>query len=162
MTFKNKFLQSLFTAITLTLLFACGRSHSDKTSKQSDNIRPNQQTFTIDTFTTFPPEIEGCSCYFSNDSTDFKKGKYIYMNDYGQTSFIKINGVLTKFIQTEFNEIDSLHKKVKYKSDNYKMTVEYKDRLQNGYETWINTGIIKLKDKEGKTITKSFYGECGC
>lgn len=84
------------------------------------------------------------------------------MNDYGQTSFIKINGVLTKFIQTEFNEIDSLHKKVKYKSDNYKMTVEYKDRLQNGYETWINTGIIKLKDKEGKTITKSFYGECGC
>jgi hypothetical protein len=42
------------------------------------------------------------------------------------------------------------------------MTIESKDGIQNGDETWLKTGTIKLTDKNGKTITKTFYGECGC
>ncbi len=131
-------------------------------NKTVDTFTRAENEFTIDTFSTFPPEIDGCSCYFSNDSTEFKKGEYIYMNDYAQTSFLKVNGVLTKFAQTDFKEIDSLNVIAKYKSDNYEMTIESKDGIQNGDETWLKTGVIKLTDKKGKTITKTFYGECGC
>lgn len=116
----------------------------------------------IDTFSTFPPEIDGCSCYFSSDSIEFNKGVYIYMNDYAQTSFMKINGVLTKFIQTDFKKNDSFNIKAIYKSDKIEMTIESKDGKQNGDETWLKTGTIKLKQQNGKIISKSFYGECGC
>lgn len=84
------------------------------------------------------------------------------MNDYAQTSFLKINGVLTKFTQTDFKEIDSTLTIAKAKNDKYEMTIETKDGKQNGDETYLKTGTIKLTDKNGTTITKTFYGECGC
>jgi hypothetical protein len=162
MTFKHKFLSTFLTAITLTFFFACKQSNSNKNVTQTENIKFDDQALIIDTFSTFPLEIDGCSCYFSNDSIEFKKGEYVYMNDYAQTSFLKINGVLTKFTQTDFKEIDSLRVKAKYKSDNYEITIDTKDGIQNGDETWLKTGTIKLTDKKGKTVTKTFYGECGC
>ncbi len=155
MTIKNKFLPTFLSLVTLTLLFACGQNNADKNVAQTNNIA-------IDTFSIFPAEIDGCSCYFSNDTTEFKKGKYIYMNDYAETSFLKINGVLIKFTQTDFKEIDSVNIIAKYKSDNYEITIESKDEMQNGDETWLKTGTITLTDKKGKTVTKTFYGECGC
>ena len=84
------------------------------------------------------------------------------MDNYAQTSFLKINGVLTKFTQTDFQEVDSLNAIAKYKADHYIMTIESQNGKQNGDETWLKTGKIKLTDQNGKTITKTFYGECGC
>lgn len=162
MTFKNKFLLTFLKAITLTFLFACGQNNPSKSATQTDNKLTNEQGLTIDTFSTFPPEIDGCSCYFSNDSTEFKKGEYIYMNDYAQTSFLKINGVLTKFTQTDFKEVNKTTTVAKAKSEKYEMTIKVFDGIQNGDETWLKTGTIKLTNKSGKTITKTFYGECGC
>jgi hypothetical protein len=84
------------------------------------------------------------------------------MNDYAQTSFLKINGVLTKFTQTDFKEISKTKTIAKAKSDKYEMTIEVIDGIKNGDETWLKTGTIKLSGKKGKTITTTFYGECGC
>lgn len=162
MTLKNNAISTFLTGLTLILLVACGQNNSDNSLTKTVKIRPNQQTLTIDTFSNFPPEIDGCSCYFSNDSTEFKKGEFIYVNDYAQTSFLKINGILTKFIQTDFKEIDSSHIIVKYKSDNYEMTIESKDGIQSGDETWQKKGTIKLTNKKGEVVEKTFYGECGC
>lgn len=159
---RNKILTIFLSVTALTLLFACGQSNTKKNVTQTDSITKNDQTLTIDTFSTFPPEIDGCSCYFSNDSVEFKKGEYIYMNDFAQTSFLKINGVLTKFTQTEFKDLNKTTRIAKAKSDKFEMTIEIHDGIQNGDETWLNTGTIKLTDKNGKTITKTFYGECGC
>ena len=146
----------------LTFLFACGQSSSNKSVTQTDKIKPDAEVLTIDTFSTFPPEIDGCSCYFSNDSTEFNKREYIYMNDFAQTSFLKINGVLTKFTQTDFKEVSKTTTVAKAKSDKYEMTIEVIDCKQIGDETSLKSGTIKLTDKKGKIITKTFYGECGC
>ena len=158
---KNE--KQIITDIFLVILIACEQNSSNKKlPQQIVNEISDDNVLTIDTFSIFPPDIDGCSCYFSNDSTEFNKGEYIYMNDFAQISFLKINGVLTKFSQTNFKEIDSLHIKAKYKSHKYEMTIESKDVIQNGDETWLKIGKIKLTDKKGKTITKTFYGECGC
>ena len=69
---------------------------------------------------------------------------------------------MIKFTQTEFKEIVKGNVKAKYKSDNFEMTIEVKDGIQNGDETRLKTGSITLTDKTGKTVTKTFYGECGC
>jgi hypothetical protein len=162
MIFKNKFLSVFLTSVTLTFLFACGQSSTNKSVTQTDNINPNEEVLTIDTFSTFPPEIDGCSCYFSNDSTEFNKNEYIYMNDFAQTSFLNINGVLTKFTQTDFKEVSKTISIAKAKSDKYEMTIEVIDGKQSGDETALKSGRIKLTGKNGETITRTFYGECGC
>ena len=161
MKYINDSLIIIWISITLTILSACGQIAVKQDSKE-DNSIIEESKLTIDTFSTFPPEIDGCSCYFSNDSTEFKKGQYIYMNDYAQTSFLKINGVLTKFTQKSFEQIDSTTVIAKSTSDNYDLTIEVKDGIQNGDETWLKSGTISLTDKNGKTISKIFYGECGC
>ncbi len=84
------------------------------------------------------------------------------MNDYDKITFLKINGVLTKFTQTNFQQINKSKSISKSKSDNYELTVEVKNIKQNGYETSLIEGTIKLKDKNGKIISIAFYGECGC
>lgn len=162
MKFKNKSLPIFLSAVTLLFLFACEQSSSNKRVSQSDNIKSEEEVLTIDTFSTFPPEIDGCSCYFSNDSTGFNKSEYIYLNDFAQTSFIKINGVMTKFTQTDFKEVSKTRTVAKAKSDKYEMTIEVNNGKQNGDETSLKSGTIKLTNKNGKTITKIFYGECGC
>ncbi len=42
------------------------------------------------------------------------------------------------------------------------MTIEVKDGIQSGDETSLKSGTISLTYKNGKTITRTFYGECGC
>jgi hypothetical protein len=162
MIFKNKFSPTFLIVVTLNFILACGKSNSSKSVSKADNIIPDRRTMIIDTFSNFPPEIDGCSCYFSSDSTEFEEAKYIYVNDYAQTSFLKINGVLTKFTQTEFKEIDSIASIAKANSDKYDLIIEIKYLRQSGYETFLNTGTFRLTDKKGKTIIKTFYGECGC
>ena len=162
MALKQRFLSTLFFISTLTFLFSCGQDNSVDYKIQTDKTITNNSALTIDTFSTFPPEIDGCSCYFSNDSTEFSQGKFIYLNDFATTSFLKINGILTKFTQTDFNETNSTKVTAKYKSVNYEMTIEVINGNQNGDETILKSGTIKLSDKKGNTITKTFYGECGC
>jgi len=163
MTRKDKFIPTFLLVITLTLMFACRQKPKTMTIDMTTVTNSEKvETFKIDTFSTFPAEIDGCSCYFSNNSTEFKKGEYIYVNDFAETSFIKINGVLTKFKQTEYKKINKTTIVAKFKSDNYEMTIEVVDVKQSGEETSLKKGTIKLTNKKGKTITKNFYGECGC
>ena len=77
MTFVNKFLLTFLTAITLTVLFACGQGNSNKNGTQANSLTTQNHALTIDTFSIFPPEINGCSCYFSNNLKEFKKDEYI-------------------------------------------------------------------------------------
>lgn len=161
MTSANKFITTFLTVPTLTFFLACGQSNSNKNTSQNVQRKPDATVLKIDTFSVFPPEIDGCSCYFSSDSIEFKKGEYIYMNNYAKISFLKINGTLTKFIQTDFKEVDKTTI-AKAKNDQFEMTIEVKDGIKNGDETRLKTGTIKLTDKSGTTITKTFYGECGC
>jgi hypothetical protein len=184
MTNRNNLLWA-FSAITMLLICsACGQTDSTKnsapahqistndviladdssssSSSSEEGVNANDLVLTLDTFSTFPPEIDGCACYFCNDSLEFEKRLYIYANDYAQTSFLKINGVMTKFVQIDFKELSTTTTIAKAISDQYEMTIECIDGIQSGDETWINTGTIKLTDKKGRTLTKTFYGECGC
>lgn len=167
---KRNLNQLVLLTLTTIFLIACGQKKGNNTTTldstsqvfEKKEIAQNIEPLRIDTFSTFPDEIDGCSCYFSNDSTEFEQGKYIYMNDYAEISFMKINGILTKFTQTEFKEKDKISVVAKFISDKYDLTIEVKRGKQNGEETTLQSGTIKLNDKKGKTVTMTFYGECGC
>lgn len=161
MTFKIKTLPTLLLIIPIAFILSCEQNNSNKNDTQVEkNI--SAKSFTIDTFSTFPPEVDGCSCYFSNNTTEFKQKQFIYMNDFAKTSFLKINGVLTKFTEISFKQINETTTVAKAKSEKFEMTIEVIDGIKNGDETWLKKGTIKLTDKNGTTIIKTFYGECGC
>jgi hypothetical protein len=151
----------IFLVFILPLLLITSLSYGQITEKENEPPKINQ-FLVIETFSAIPPEIDGCSCTFSNDSIEYKKGKYIYANDLGSISFLKINGNLTKFDMTEFKEVNSSTTIVKAKNDLYEIIVTVLEGKQTGEETSSKTGTIKLIDKKGRTITKTFYGECGC
>lgn len=162
MKFNCKSLPAIFSVISLTFFVACGQGNSGKNVAQTDNLTTPGHELIIDTFSTFPPEIEGCSCNFSNNPEEFKKGEYIYINDYADISFLKINGILTRFTQTDFTNVDSTTTIVKAKSEPYELIIEVKEGKQSGEESSFKSGTIKLTDKHNKTVTKTFFGECGC
>jgi hypothetical protein len=157
----NKHLSKIARNLVLfTIQFGC--------AQVSTNIKSNEQSLqtgselSIDSFSEFPSEIDGCSCYFSNDSNEFKSGKYIYVNDFAETSFLSINRAMIKFKQTKFITIDSLTTEVKAIGGDYELVIRISKGKETGDEIQIQTGTISIKDKKGKMIVKTFYGECGC
>jgi hypothetical protein len=99
----------------------------------------------------FPDEIDGCSCYFSKDSLDFKNRKYLYLdNYYSGTAFVKIN-----------NEIIKIDLEDKTKSD-FEVEIIFETDEKTSPEVWWKTGKIKVIMPDGQILTESFVGECGC
>lgn len=142
------------------------RTNKKQASNSNVQIETNKGTLIerlilIDTFSTFPPEIDGCSCYFSNNENEFKSNVHIYVDDYQDASFININGVLTKFKLVDSKQVSEKHLIKKYNNKDFELTIDIKQIGQID-ETWLQKGTLKLTRKGGKTITKDIYGECGC
>lgn len=141
------------------LLLSCGQNQQNNETPV-ENISPNNQIL-IDTFSTFPPEIDGCACYFSYDETEFKNNKYVYADDYGNNAFVSINGVMTKFALSKSDTLPGDRSVETFVNDKYEITIDVKQVGQID-ETWQKKGTIKIKPKDGKEIVKNIYGECGC
>jgi hypothetical protein len=148
----------IFAGLALVVLMACKQNPENKPAPVTESLL----ALTIDTFSQFPPEVDGCSCYFANNPADFKNGEYIYMNDFAQTSFMKINGAMVKFTQTEFKKAGADNTTAKYKSGDYALTIQVKTGKASGDETTFASGTITLADKSGRQLTRPFLGECGC
>jgi hypothetical protein len=128
-------------------------------------VKPNElkdNEISINSFSKIPSEIDGCSCYFSNDSNEFKLGKFIYVNDFGDISFLSINGEMIRFKQTEYKAMDSLTTVVTANSSEYELKIRIIKGRETGEESQLQTGTLTIKDKKGKKAVKKFYGECGC
>lgn len=147
--------------IILAIFCACCQNSAKSDSKAITSTISNEK-LSIDTFSTFPPEIDGCSCYFSNDSIEFKHGKYIYVNDFGEVSFLNINGEMIKFKQTEYKAIDSLTTEATGNSGEFELKIRIIKGRVTGDETQLQTGTLTIIDKKGNKSVKKFYGECGC
>ena len=152
---------SLSILILLSVLDLSSKSGIDKGVAQSNNIDALNKQITVDTFSKFPSEIDGCACYYSNNMVEFKEKKYIYVDDYSNIAFVSINGVMTKF---EFSKSDTMSEKRSietFKNDEYEITIDVK-KIGQKDETWQQKGVLKIKSKKGDEIIKKIYGECGC
>jgi hypothetical protein len=143
--------------VTLIFVLACKGSNQEK-KKISDNSNPPN----IEVFSDIPSDIDGCTCMFSFDSTNYNAKKYIYMNDFAQTAYMKLNGQMNKFTLSTKSEIDNKASKIVYLNDSYEVEIEIQDKKNGGYESTITIGIITVKNKVGQKSRKAFYGICGC
>ncbi|MCR9063354.1 MAG: hypothetical protein NXI00_05285 [Cytophagales bacterium] len=144
--------------IGLSLLFiSCqsGATSENDSTKESTE----KQTLVLDTFNIyeFPAAIDGCACYFS------EKGiteAFIFVDDFAQTAFIKVNG---SFEQLEI--YDALSKdgviKQKCRSEHYGIDINLKE-LGHEDETWQYEGTMKFTKIDGSVLNIEVSGECGC
>ena len=133
----------------------------NKTNSAPANGGSTEAAISIDTFSEFPPEIDGCSCYLSNNEAEFKGKKYIYADNYEKMAWIKINGVMTKFNKVEDKQVSKTQSMRKFDSKDYELVIELTQTGQID-ETFQQKGTLKLTKKGGQTITKEVTGECGC
>jgi hypothetical protein len=160
--------KTVFIFLAFSTIISCGQNEPIKQQASNANLQIEnkkdcviKQPILVDTFSTFPPEIDGCSCYFSNNEKEFKNNIYVYVDDYQDTSFVRINGIMTKFKLVDSKQISEKHLIKKYDNKDFELIIDIKQVGQLD-ETWQQKGTFKLTRKGGKTITKNIYGECGC
>lgn len=117
-----------------------------------------EKNLNLESFKDFPPEIDGCSCYFSTNQSDFESGVYLYMDNYFDLAFIKIDGELITFKKTISGDSET----GKWVNDNYLLSLT-KTEQSTVDETIQYSGFLTLK-KDGMTILtkEGLVGECGC
>jgi|GEM_PF-4029895 len=157
-----------------TLLTACGLPSSNTVSDPiadtvigASNARAAEENPApvIDTFSEadLPEELVGCSCAFSNDSTEYVHRRIIYFSD-GQDTYMKINGVMTKLVLVDAPREE---KTTTYSNDLYEVTVETKvvESQWNGdpeEESSTYTGVLTLKYSPTGNVVRRIHGSCGC
>ena len=117
----------------------------------------------LDVLAEFPPEMYGCSCYFSRNQQEFEKEQFIYVNDYAQTSVVSVNGKLTTLDLK--SQSDSLAKETfyVYANEAYELKVTLQKSKAVAEEVSKMEGQLLLKElKSGRTRKYFYTGECGC
>lgn len=108
-----------------------------------------------------PNEIEGCSSFFYLSERDKKLNKYLYVNDFAQTSFIKINNQLVKFTLIKNYSVGKTDIYL-YKNGKTQLKVEVKTKKDTGDENMVVTGTMTVQDQYGNKIALNFIGDSGC
>lgn len=164
----------LFAAAAMLILTACKKeepvssvSVSDSTIVIQDTAKSKKVTDSAANTSLklgkfgFPPEVEGCSCYFAENKADFEKQHFIYVDDYGNNATIKI-GTNTIKIPMEEGDFDPANFSKTVENGEYKIEMNGK-KIDEGDETMLFQGTIKVTDlTNGQIFSSAVYGECGC
>jgi hypothetical protein len=152
----------LGVVVLLLALFSCKQPANEQTQSEIGDNSYDSTAFSLDSFTEFPEEVRGCSCYFGLDSAAFAQGRYEFVSDFGETAFVSINGEMTKFARISHEEVDSVTTKSRYEHADFWLSVELKDGPALDYEVSRKTGKLTLGNKNGKEIGVDLFGVCGC
>ena len=142
--------------IVLSVLYNIEIQAQDVLIKGQKNDSTNK--IRLESFSGFPDEIDGCSCYFSKSQEDLKKGMYIFVSDFAVLAFVKIEGILIRFELQKYDEDRNIYY---YIHNDYKMKVEIIKNTTNKDEIAIIEGFITIETVKG-CIKQKFIGECGC
>lgn len=150
----------LLSTIICSLLSSCW--HMNEPKEDKTKVQP----LTIQSFSQFPSEIDGCSCYFSSTEKTFKQRQYILATNLDSLAFITIDNHPTKLklikstakphAFTNFDHVEIFGNK------DYNVTIDIKYKKSTDSEVWIDEGTITITRQDGQKLVTKFYGECGC
>ncbi len=160
----------LLGLLTLVTLHSCKKEYTDvSTSPTTDttttiSIEPaDPEVFAKSMLQTFamPPEVEGCSCYFSKSQEDYDNEQYVYVDDYGNSAYIKLAGKMIK-IPMEEGDFDPSNFSKVLEDSNYKISMSGKKTSEQDETMMFQGKLTVFIKKEDRTITTPIFGECGC
>lgn len=119
-------------------------------------------SFKIDFFKAVPDTINGCGEYFTYDTTEVLKDRYIFLSNLTEFAIIKINGkdIYLKRDSSESKEINNKSYLAVYKSRDYKaiLTVKQSKSFDEG---GFYSGTLQIIGDKLNTTFK-VHGESGC
>lgn len=149
--------------VALFALTSCAKKETVHSGNQSDKTvssSEKESAFRLDAF-NFPEEIQGCSCYFAQNTADFEAGKYIFADDMGKNTYLKIDGKMIKIPKTD-DTIDPSTISKHIENNALEITLKGK-KIKGEEEAMLYEGSLTVKDKKsGKVFQSPIYGECGC
>lgn len=108
-----------------------------------------------------PPQVEGCSCYFSDTKENFENEQYIYVDDYGNSAYLQIAGKMIK-IPMEEGDFDPSNFNKSIENSDFKVKMSGK-KVNEMDEVMMFAGEMAVENKKtGDKTTSPIYGECGC
>lgn len=163
-----------------SLLASCGGNSTDGTENDNkiDSIKQEDNTsemnggdeaydaelaVSINGFTEFPAEIDGCSCYFAATQEKFKTGEYIYVDDFGnENGFMMLDGEMRNFKKVSSVMDDrAITTTTIMESGDLQVILIYDQTNQEG-ETFEQKGILTINGADGSKKSVDIVGECGC
>ncbi len=126
---------------------------------QSGLKTDTEYTEQLTEFSELPAEMDGCSCNFSLSKAAYHKGRYIYVNDYANTSFVFINHKLQKFTLINHNPETNTFL---YHGNVYTLKIVVTKEVQSGNEERLVQGVATLFKAKRLMAKKIFVGYCGC
>lgn len=165
-------MKKLFLLAGFSLLFSCTKEKNiaETAEVKTDSILIVQDSAsTTESQTTnqinletfgFPAEVNGCSCYFSKNKADFQDEKYVYIDDYGNNAFLKIDGKTIKIPMKE-GDFDPENFSKMIKNDEITVTIKGK-KVKELEEVMMFEGTMTVENKKGEKTVTPIYGECGC
>ncbi|QOW09226.1 hypothetical protein Q73A0000_02065 [Kaistella flava (ex Peng et al. 2021)] len=162
-------MKKLMIIASLMMLFSCKKEEKISETKtttdsltvvnDSVNVAENLNQINLETF-EFPAEVNGCSCYFAKNKEDFENEKYVYIDDYGNNAFLKIDGKPVK-IKMEEGDLDPENFSKTIKNDEITVSIQGQ-KVKGLEEVMMFDGIMSVENKNGEKTTTPIYGECGC
>ena len=125
----------------------------------SDTIKVNSG-IKLESF-PMPAEVEGCSCYFSENKEQFGNEKYVFVDDYGKNAYFKLD---QKMIKIPINEdgFEPANFSKNFENADYKVSITGK-KIDEMDETMMFQGKMTVENiKSGEITSTPIYGECGC
>jgi hypothetical protein len=144
---------SLFILLSFTSCMRMGDPNSEESSAE------------LTTFKGLPPDVQGCTCYFSSSERKFKNEEYLFASNLDSTAYVSINGkskVLKLVSSTRSGAIDDRDYVETYSDGLYNVVIHVYFKGNVGDETWWNSGDIKVYFKGVEMDKRTFLGECGC
>lgn len=155
----------LFVLVFIVIVLLLGCADCSRTAKDESVISEtveHTREILIDVLDTWPEEIDGCSCYYGRDKDEFSKKTFIYIDNFGDLSYMRIDGQLEKFHLTKADTLSSLEDLLEvWTNDDFEVTIE-KRQIDQVDETWQYTGKLTVKSESGILAEEKIYGECGC
>src|SRR5690606_7927165 len=127
---------------------------------------PEKGNIKMTSFRGLPPQLEGCSCYFSKSETDFKRDRYFFASGPDSIAYISINKKpvqlrrITNPVSSKENKPAELEET--YSNKVYTVKIKLHTEGKSGDEVLWYTGKLKLFFKEVEVREFSVFGECGC
>ena len=165
-------MKKLMIIASLMMMFSCKKEEQITESKPltTDSLQVETDSMNVGTAETlnqinletfgFPAEVNGCSCYFSKNKEDFDQEKYIYIDDYGNNAYLKIDGKTVKIKMKEGDfDPDNFSKVIK--NEEISVTIQGK-KVNELEEVMMFEGTMTVENKKGEKTITPIYGECGC
>lgn len=165
-------MKKIMIMASLTMLFSCQKEEKitesvkpkdESTYLETDSLNTqesgNSNKINLETF-GFPAEVNGCSCYFAKTKNDFEEEKYVYIDDYGNSAFLKLNGKVVKIAMKE-GDFDPANFSKIIKNDELTVTIKGK-KVNELDEVMMFEGTMTVENQKGEKTITPIYGECGC